>query len=90
VPAGIVVTSIGSHLLRGKSERLELFALERDTPIPVDRDDNFAGWLQGDTADASSARRGSSGHADPLASRQYRRPRQPFSRLALRRSRVGL
>ena len=30
-PAGIVVTSIGSHLLRGKSERLKLFALERGT-----------------------------------------------------------
>ena len=31
LPAGIVATSIGSHLLRGKSERLELFALERGT-----------------------------------------------------------
>jgi len=31
MPAGIVVTSIGSHRLRGKSERLELFALERGT-----------------------------------------------------------
>ena len=29
IPPGIVATSIGSHLLRGKSERLELFALER-------------------------------------------------------------
>jgi adenylate cyclase len=29
IPAGIVATSIGSHLLRGKAERLELFALER-------------------------------------------------------------
>jgi hypothetical protein len=30
MPGGIVATSIGSHLLRGKAERLELFALERD------------------------------------------------------------
>jgi adenylate cyclase len=29
IPTGIVATSIGSHLLRGKAERLELFALER-------------------------------------------------------------
>jgi adenylate cyclase len=31
IPAEIVATSIGSHLLRGKAERLELFALERRT-----------------------------------------------------------
>jgi hypothetical protein len=30
-PANIVATSIGGHLLRGKSECLELFALERGT-----------------------------------------------------------
>jgi adenylate cyclase len=29
LPPGIVATSIGSHLLRGKAERLELFALDR-------------------------------------------------------------
>jgi adenylate cyclase len=29
MPAGIVATSIGRHLLRGKAERLELFAIER-------------------------------------------------------------
>jgi adenylate cyclase len=29
MPAGTVAVSIGSHLLRGKAERLELFALER-------------------------------------------------------------
>jgi adenylate cyclase len=29
LPAGITATSIGSHLLRGRSERLELFAIER-------------------------------------------------------------
>jgi adenylate cyclase len=29
MPAGIVAASMGSHLLRGKSEPLELFALER-------------------------------------------------------------
>jgi adenylate cyclase len=31
VPADIVAMSIGSHLLRGKAERVELFALERRT-----------------------------------------------------------
>jgi class 3 adenylate cyclase len=30
-PANIVATSIGGHLLRGKSECLALFALERGT-----------------------------------------------------------
>jgi adenylate cyclase len=39
MPAGIVPTSIGSHLLRGKSERLELFALERGTRGRGDRHD---------------------------------------------------
>jgi adenylate cyclase len=34
MPAGIVVTSIGSHLLRGKLECLELFALERAARSP--------------------------------------------------------
>jgi adenylate cyclase len=29
MPPGVVATSMGSHLLRGKSERLEFFALER-------------------------------------------------------------
>jgi adenylate cyclase len=29
IPTGTVATSIGSHVLRGKAERLELFALER-------------------------------------------------------------
>jgi adenylate cyclase len=37
MPAGIVATSLGRHLLRGKSERLELFALEQDTRSPIDR-----------------------------------------------------
>jgi adenylate cyclase len=32
VPPGIVATSVGRHRLRGKSEHLELFALERGTP----------------------------------------------------------
>jgi adenylate cyclase len=42
MPAGIVAISIGSHLLRGKSEHLELFALEplaarRPTSAALDR-----------------------------------------------------
>jgi adenylate cyclase len=65
VRAGIVVTSIGSHLLRGKSERLELFAFERGTGRRVGRDDDVAGWPKGHTADARGSSRGSGGHADP-------------------------
>jgi adenylate cyclase len=42
LPAGIVATSIGTHLLRGRSERLELFALERDAPGRVDPHDSVA------------------------------------------------
>jgi adenylate cyclase len=37
MPGGIVATSIGSHLLRGKAERLVLFALERDPQRRIDR-----------------------------------------------------
>jgi adenylate cyclase len=39
MPPGIVATSIGNHLLRGKAERLELFALERGTQVRKDRHD---------------------------------------------------
>ena len=49
-PAGIVVTSIGSHLLRGKSERLELFALERVTcppDVPIEKSGLVAGTMAG-------------------------------------------
>ena len=46
VPDGIVVTSIGSHVLRGKSERLELFALERGTQRRIDRHSDVARALQ--------------------------------------------
>lgn len=42
VPAGIVVTSLGSHLLRGKAERLELFALKRGTQRGIDRPSDVA------------------------------------------------
>jgi adenylate cyclase len=42
LPTGIVATSLGRHVLRGKSERLELFALERDAPGRVDRPDSAA------------------------------------------------
>jgi hypothetical protein len=37
-PANIVATSIGGHLLRGKSENIELFALERSTTTRRDAD----------------------------------------------------
>ena len=39
-PGNIVATSIGSHLLRGKSEYIELFAVERGT---TDRVESQAG-----------------------------------------------
>jgi adenylate cyclase len=42
MPGGIVATSIGSHLLRGKAEGLELFALERDPQRRIDRDHDVA------------------------------------------------
>jgi adenylate cyclase len=42
MPGGIVATSIGSHLLRGKAERLELFALERDPQRRIDRHHDVA------------------------------------------------
>jgi adenylate cyclase len=47
---GIVVTSLGSHLLRGKSEHLEIFALERGTPGRADRHDFVARGLAEDGA----------------------------------------
>jgi adenylate cyclase len=59
MPAGIVVTTIGSRLLRGKSERLELFALERDAPGRVDGHDRVArAFAEGDVAVASGSSRG--------------------------------
>ena len=65
VPAGIVATSIGSHLLRGKSERLELFALGRGTQNGMDRDDSTARRsAERKTADASGSSRGPDGRAE--------------------------
>jgi hypothetical protein len=65
MPAGIVVTSIGSHLLRGKAERLELFALERGTRGRADRHHSVAsGFAERDAADASCFSGGSGGHAE--------------------------
>lgn len=37
LPTGIVATSIGSQRLRGKSEELELFALDRRALRPSSR-----------------------------------------------------
>ena len=65
VPAGIVATSIGSHLLRGKSERLELFALGRGTQNGMDRDDSTARRsAERKAADASGSSRGPDGRAE--------------------------
>ena len=55
MPAGIVATSLGSHLLRGKAERLELFALERDPQRRTDpRNDVARAFAEGDAAGASA------------------------------------
>jgi adenylate cyclase len=54
IPAGIVATSLGSHLLRGKSGRLELFALERATEGGANRLSVVAGSsAEADPAGAS-------------------------------------
>jgi adenylate cyclase len=86
MPAGIVATSIGRHLLRGKLERLELFALERGTRGRVDRHDSIArAFAEGDAA----AARGSGGHAEAparLDRARCRRPREPFSSSSAMRS----
>jgi adenylate cyclase len=78
LPAGIVAISIGSHLLRGKSERLELFALERGTPGRVDRHNRAPmALVEGDAAATS----GSGAHATAsirLHRGRRRQPRQPF------------
>ena len=59
VPAGVVATSIGSHLLRGKSERLELFALERAPQDRIDRHNEVARAVaEGGAANASARSRG--------------------------------
>jgi adenylate cyclase len=58
MPAGIVATSIGAHLMRGKSERLELFALERGTQRRIDRHNDVASaFAEGDAAGASAPSR---------------------------------
>jgi hypothetical protein len=56
MPAGIVATSIGSHLLRGKAERLELFVLERGTRARGDRHDGVARDAPLDKLDAELRR----------------------------------
>ena len=75
IPPGIVATSIGSHLLRGKSERLELFALERGpglragglsvvAPPPAEADATGAsgfGGVPGDTAEGRTRLRHTGG-----------------------------
>ena len=42
LPPGVVASSIGSHLLRGKAERLELFALEGGTRVRAARHEQLA------------------------------------------------
>jgi adenylate cyclase len=65
MPAGIVVTSIGGHQLRGKSERLELFALERETRACVNRPRSAATPVPQDAA-ARSYGRAAVGHTEEL------------------------
>ena len=72
VPDGIVVTSIGSHVLRGKSERLELFALERGTQRRIDRHSDVARAFAEDDAAGASSPRGSIGRL--VRARPRRRP----------------
>jgi adenylate cyclase len=55
IPAGIVATSLGSHLLRGKSGRLELFALERATAARAGRLSVIAMPADADAADAGGS-----------------------------------
>jgi adenylate cyclase len=60
MPAPIVASSLGSHLLRGKAERLELFALERDPQRRTDpRNDVARAFAEGGTAGASPPSRAS-------------------------------
>jgi len=72
LPAGIVVTSLGSHLLRGKSERLELFALERGTQRRIDRHNDVAEAFADGAAANASARNRSIGRL--VRARPARRP----------------
>jgi adenylate cyclase len=83
IPAGIVATSLGSHLLRGKSERLELFALERGTGDRSARLSAVAGAAEADAAGANGSR-----IMDRLAEAPSggRRARQPFSGSSVSRS----
>jgi adenylate cyclase len=58
IPAGVVATSLGSHLLRGKSEWLELFALERAAEDGANRLSVVAGSsARADSAGASELSR---------------------------------
>jgi adenylate cyclase len=61
LPPGIVVTSLGSHLLRGKSEHLEIFALERGTPGRAARHDFVA---RGGAEDGPAGVRGPDDYAE--------------------------
>jgi adenylate cyclase len=84
IPPGIVATSIGSHLLRGKAERLELFALEDGTGGRAGRLNVAAGApAEADAAGANGSRI-LDGPAETAISQ--RRARQPFSTSSLSRS----
>jgi adenylate cyclase len=61
LPPGIVATSLGSHLLRGKSEHLEIFALERGTAGRAGRHDGVA---RGVAEGGAAAVRGSDDYAE--------------------------
>jgi adenylate cyclase len=65
IPSGIVATSLGSHLLRGKSERLELFAIERASDGRASRLSVVAGApAEPETADANGSGRASGSPAE--------------------------
>jgi adenylate cyclase len=84
IPPGIVATSIGSHLLRGKAERLELFALDDGTGGRAGRLNVAAGApAEADAAGANGSRI-LDGPAETAISQ--RRARQPFSTSSLSRS----
>jgi adenylate cyclase len=77
IPSGIVATSLGSHLLRGKAERLELFALERGSGLRADRLSVVAGMPA--EADAADARRSRIVDGFAEAALRVLHARRPFS-----------
>jgi adenylate cyclase len=92
MPGGIVATSIGSHLLRGKAERLELFALNRGgTQVRMDRHDGVTqASAERDAAGASGFSHCPGNHADAPTVLQRARWRRPRQRSSGFRARAGI